>query len=639
MLAAAIFCMFVIVSMAPFSSSCASAVPVKELRIGFSGKVESLNPFLGLNEESLLFRSFVYDSLQSVDEDMNPIGNLATEWWIVPSSDPKLVLTGEPYGSVWQYNLTTNAVWHDGIPFTADDVVFTVNLNCENYNEMFMFQRSSYFMQYVEKVDNYSVRVHYYDRETGTPMVAAHGYMVDIPIMPKHLLEGMTPTDISFGWDGRFQDSSPPIVGTGPYMATSSVYEDWMAGDRLTLVRNPDYHFEDDRGLTACFDRVVMKFFDDPIGKMLSIENNELEIARLSPDEYRELEAKVGSGTQSDIVLYEASRCDGDALVASFCIGGNYWWGTNPNPMICDRIVRHAIELATDRDAVVDDGLLGYATRGSTLVSPTSPWHYELSPVEMAAHDPEAANELLENSGYVDTDEDGIREATATSYSVENSLAQVGEDLNITLVVAKNQAEMRIAEMLRSQWLEAGIRVLVKVIDETILPIMSGWGDYDVAISHRATAIDPTLPLIHCSCRLWDGWADSRWFNRSFEENLNYSVRAMGDQVRYDYVDECQRIHYGDKPQIVLAYPHCTYALRTDLYNQSVWGNWSAHPGLSLDNTWGAHPLLFQDLGGDENDPFPWFELALVAGLICAVAAVVVVLRLRYQKKPRPPAA
>jgi peptide/nickel transport system substrate-binding protein len=89
--------------------------------------IDSLNPFIGVNDNAYIFYGLVYDYLTSVDQDMNIKPNLALSWNIVPTSDPAMIQSGEPYGSVWQYNLTHDATWHDGEPFDADDVVFTTN--------------------------------------------------------------------------------------------------------------------------------------------------------------------------------------------------------------------------------------------------------------------------------------------------------------------------------------------------------------------------------------------------------------------------------------------------------------------------------------------------------------------------------
>ena len=105
------------------------------LRIGFMQKVDSLNPNIGLTDAAYVFYGLVYDAFHSVGNDLETVGNLANEWRVVPESDPELVASGEPEGSVWEFNITQNAKWHDGEPFTVDDAIFTINLNANNFNK------------------------------------------------------------------------------------------------------------------------------------------------------------------------------------------------------------------------------------------------------------------------------------------------------------------------------------------------------------------------------------------------------------------------------------------------------------------------------------------------------------------------
>jgi len=67
-------------------------------------------------------------------------------------------------------------------------------------------------------------------------------------------------------------------------------------------------------------------------------------------------------------------------------------------------------------------------------------------------------------------------------------------------------------------------------------------------------------------------------------------VSALDPVERKEYVDACQLTHYWDAPYIILAYPNQTYAWRTDTF--TGWGEWGL-PGRSLDNYWGANPVLF----------------------------------------------
>ena len=243
------------------------------LRIGLMTKVDSLNPNVGEIDSSYIYYGLVYDSIHVVDEDLNIVGNLCTDWYV----DEEY----EPYGSAWIMEFTENATWHDGERMTADDVVFTINLNCQNYVTMWAYQPYAYYMNYSEKIDDYTVRVHYFDRATGEPMPAAYARMICIPILPEHMLRDMTPTEISFDWEGVFEGSDPPIVGTGPFMATEDIYSEFLDGNMLTFVRNPAYHWQFDKegSPEIQFDRLEMHFFDDATAMALALENSNIDIA------------------------------------------------------------------------------------------------------------------------------------------------------------------------------------------------------------------------------------------------------------------------------------------------------------------------------------------------------------------------
>ncbi len=184
----------------------------KVLRIGFLQAVDNLNPFLGLNDAAYVFYGLVYDYVHSVDNDLNITSNLATNTRPVPVNDPEMA--GRPFGSIWEYDITTNAQWHDGEPFTVEDFIYNINLQSsdETYDLMWAFQPYSYFMEGVRAVDSDTVRVYFFDRETGNPKAAAYAYNIGIPMLPSHLLRDKTPSEVSFYWNGVFEGSSPPIV-------------------------------------------------------------------------------------------------------------------------------------------------------------------------------------------------------------------------------------------------------------------------------------------------------------------------------------------------------------------------------------------------------------------------------------------
>ncbi len=211
------------------------------LKIGFIDRIDSLNPLMGLTDSSFIFYGLVYDALQGAGNDLEATPNLATECWIVPETDSDVVLSGEPYGSVWQYNITQNAIWHDGTPFTAEDVAWNMNLHAQYYDTVWAFQPYSYFMDYAEVYDSDSVRIHFSDRESGDPIPVSYGYFLPIYMLPAHKLSEMSPAEVAFTWTGTF-DEDIPMIGTGPFMAGPDILDEYLSGSVVNLYKNPNHH-------------------------------------------------------------------------------------------------------------------------------------------------------------------------------------------------------------------------------------------------------------------------------------------------------------------------------------------------------------------------------------------------------------
>ena len=559
------------------------------LRIGVLHPMDSPNPKIGFDRTAHLFYSLVYDCLQSVDENLDVTPNLATSWYPVSPSDPELQQTGEPYGSVWQYNLTHNAFWHDGVPFTAADVVFTFNLDAWNYSSMWDSQPYSYFMKDAEMVDNYTLRVHFYERATGNSIPIAYANMLPIPILPKHKLENMDPFTIGFNWTGMFAGEEFPIVGTGPFTGTKDIRQDWITGDHMTLVKNTQYHAQKDRTLEIHFDKIRIYVYHDSTSMTYALMNRQLDIARFDGEGFAELERNVDNGTAKNIVTYSGLEPTQDFVYLSWLMNSQ-----GPNLARLDPTVRTALAMATNKSWIASSIYEGLAQEASTVTSPSNTqWHYEPNATERIRFDPDAARQMLESAGYVDTDDDGVRECTLTSYAVVNNLVAVDEHLSFKMAVFRNMVQYasEVGESIRDNWRDVGVEADPSVLDEAIFSPTYCPVDLDVALMTSSQDLDPNGILFAQSKRAWGGWSDSRYFSEQFEENYNLSVSAMSPDERKLYVDNCQRIHYLDIPYLNLVYTDQLFAWRND--SLVGWGYWDSDPGLSLDNIWGAPPLLF----------------------------------------------
>ncbi|MGQ9588232.1 MAG: ABC transporter substrate-binding protein [Thermoplasmata archaeon] len=603
------------------------------LRVGFMQTVDSLNPMIGLSDAAYVFYGLVYDALHAVGEDFETVGNLATDTRIVPATDPELITSGEPYGSVWEFDISLNTTWHDREPLSVEDVIYSINLNCEgdNYITMWAYQPYAYFMKYAKRVDDDTIRIHFYNRDTGESIPAAYPNLICIPILPKHMLEQMTAYDISFKWNGVFPGHDPPIVGTGPFKATKNIYQEWLDGNYLTLERNPDYHWKVEMGKVVQFDKLRMYFYDEASAMRLALENGELDLAQFPPHEFRSIENAVKAGTLRNVTTFAGLKCTQYWTE----IGINMNQGGGPNPSRVDPAIRKAMAMATNKTYIVERYYFGYAEEGSTLISPVNKeWHYEPTEAEKIKFDIEAAKDLLTNAGYIDTNGDRLREATSSSWAVREGLVAEGTPLKYEMMIRREYPEEKdIADYLDQQWREIGIDIEYRVMNEPALATEAYTYSYDTLIWYWSADPDPNFMLFCQSKKSWNGWSDNMYYNPDYEENYTKSVSALDPVERKMYTDNCQRISYEDAAYILLAYAYQTYAWRNDTFEN--WGDWAAHPARSFDAFWFGNPLFFdlKPLGAVEHEGPPVVLLAIGAGAVVAVVAAVVLLSRMRKKK------
>jgi peptide/nickel transport system substrate-binding protein len=596
--------------------------PVGMLTIGVMENIDSLSPFVGQSLTSMIVYGLLYDCLQGVGEGMDTEGNLATSWTIDGDY--------EPYGSAWQYNLTENARWHDGEPFDAYDVAFTLNLHAKDYSSVWSHRPYAYFINHTEVVDSSTVRVHFYGRITEESMPVAFADSLLIPIMPRHMLENMTATEIGFSWTGVFEGHDPPIVGTGPFMAAEDVFDEFNQGDGLTLVRNPDYHRAVDRGEEISFEKISIECFDDATALSLALEHGDVDVAAFPPSVFSTLSSKVESGQLELIHAFNGPSCAQRQLLLTFSMNVDMFGGV-PNPLICDPAIRKALSMATDKSLVIDEYYLGYADEGSSLIPPSSEeWHCEISsPLEF---DHVAAAELLEEHGYRYTAESpDVRVATSDSLSVAKGWVEENASLTFRIVLMPDEYDLKdVVESWVLDWSEIGVAIDLTSYPGPIIPLAPP--PSDLSVSKVATNHpDPNYVLYSQSSCAINGWNLCGYTNATYDQHYMGSVQQLDVELRRESVKECQRTHYIDAGAVVIAYPQQTYAWRTDSF--TGWGNWSENPGRSLDAFWGGNQLYF-DLECVTSSYDSGAVLSMIAVAGGAVAAIVVDATVARRPKP-----
>ena len=179
------------------------------LTIGIGAPVTSMDPHFFNASFNSAIASHIFDRLTERTADARLIPGLAESWRLVSDT-------------VWEFKLRAGVTWHDGKPFTADDVAFTIERAPNVPNAPGGFGIYLRAIQRVEILDPLTLRLH-----TERPHPAMPSDLSFIAIIARHAATGAATEDFNAG---------RAAIGTGPYRFVS-----FRAGDRIELVRNDAY--------------------------------------------------------------------------------------------------------------------------------------------------------------------------------------------------------------------------------------------------------------------------------------------------------------------------------------------------------------------------------------------------------------
>ncbi len=368
--------------------------------IGSIGEPKRLLPLLASDSASATIAGFIFNGLLKYDKDGNITGDLATNWEV------------EDGGKVITFHLRRGVKWQDGAPFTAWDVLFTLQ-KLRDPKVATPYSGDYLEVQKAKVIDDYTFRVYY-----AKPFAPALSSWT-MGIIPRHLLEHEDLNTTTF--------NRHPI-GTGPYRLVK-----WITGQELILEANPMY-FEG----RPCIDRIIYRIIPDSSTMFMELKANNLDYMGLTPFQYKR---------QTDSPFFAK-------YFRKFCYPsfGYTYLGYNLRlPMFKDPRVRRAITYAIDRKMIVDVVLLGL---GKVCTGPFPPSLWAYNPhVKPYPYDPQKARELLREAGWRDTDGDGI-------------LDKGGKPFQFTVLTNQgNLQRSAVAEIIQYQLAQVGIKVKIRILE------------------------------------------------------------------------------------------------------------------------------------------------------------------------------
>lgn len=453
------------------------------------GDASNLLPVLSSDSASSAINSLVYNGLLRYNGQLELEGELAQRWEV---SEDNRTLT---------FHLRRNVRWHDGTPFTADDVKFTYELYI---NPEIPTAYAEAFSQVtrVETPDPYTFIAHY-----DTPYAPALLSWATA-VHPRHLLEG---TDIL-----RSPMSRSP-VGTGPYR-----FAEWVSGEKIVLEANPDY-FEG----SPYIRRVVYRIIPDVSTQFLELQTGSLDFMGLTPLQF---------DRQTDTPAFRRNYNKYQYL--SF--GYTYLGYNLRRPMFADKRVRQALAYAIDKQELIDGVLLGY---GEVATGPYKPDTWVYNPgVRRYHYNPEKARQLLAEAGWQDTSDDGI-------------LSKDGQRLTFTIVTNQgNDLRIKTGEIIQRRFREIGVDVRLRVIEwATFLKDFINPGNFDATILGWSGGPEPDQYNIWHSSKTTPGQLNFIGFEHpEVDELLERGRRVFDQQQRKQYYDRFQEILAEEQPYTFL---------------------------------------------------------------------------------------
>ena len=496
----------------------ASASGEKVITAAISTAWDTMMPLNTTSNYTRMICDQIYDRLTQSKADGSIEGRLAESWTVNEDS------------SAVTFKLHENAVWSDGEPVTADDVVFSYQM----YSDPQVEAKSRYHLQYIAGVDDSgaelsedSIEVTADDTYTVTfnlkTSMYADTFLQDIDtvyIIPKHIFEGKTAEEIN----------APTLwanpVGSGPF-----IYDSEINGERMEFVKNPNYYLGAPK-----IDRLILRVTDSA-SMLAGLINGDLDM--------------IGYGS---ILIddWELAKQQENLVTESIPTTSYTTMIFNTAKPYMTQEVRQALSMAINRDVLIQAILQGEGEAVVTPISSVSPYYNENIEVW---YDPDKAKSMLEEAGFP-FDQTIVFYISSGSSATERTAALIAQDLQ-----------------------KIGVKVRIEQVDFATLMNNMLDGQHDLGLIGSGGTLDPSesREMIYPGssvnfCQLTD---------TELSDIIDEGNSKLTFEERKPYFDEYQEMIVERSPMAYLytkntltAYNKRVTGLNNADFNALNWSSW-----------------------------------------------------------------
>jgi peptide/nickel transport system substrate-binding protein len=481
---------------------------------GVAGAIHAVNPLLAAyNDADRDVCALVFDGLTRFNTQGQVEANLAQGWEV--SLD----------GLTYVFHLRTGLRWHDGTPFSADDVIFTVSLLQDpdypgppDIGALWRTVR-------VERGDARTVR--FILSEPYAPFLD----YTTIGILPSHLLQGVRAVDLPA------LDFNLSPVGTGPFQVQEIEIEDGEVSSIL-LQRNAQYH-----GPGPLLEHVRFRFYPSYHSALRAYQAGEVEgVSQVT------LENLAQAHEMEDLNLYSAQMSRYSLIFLNL--------GQREDlPFFQEREVRQALLYGLNRERIVEQLLDGQGILAhSPVVAGT--WAYD-EETPKYPYDPERARALLNEAGWV------LPSGPTARTKGERALA-------FTLLASTDPLQTAIAEQVAHEWNELGLQVTVVTSSPLDVRDALERRDFEAALEELDLTGDPDpYPLWH-QTQITAGQNYAGLDNRQMSEVIETARITVDPEQRAALYGQFQELFAEEVPAVLLYHPIYTYGVNRKIQGVQI---------------------------------------------------------------------
>ncbi len=450
-----------------------------------------VNPDTSSNLPDRQVGCIIYPGLVTVSPEYAPAPALAKSWSISPD------------GLTYTLNLVTTK-WHDGQPFTSEDVKYTIQEVSSKFSAIFSDAGKAIDRIETPAPDKVVITL----KQSYGPFMLALSCITGASPLPAHLFRGTDPL--------KNAATLTTPVGTGAFKL-----KEWKRGDYVKLERNSAYF---DAG-KPYLDEVIAKIIPQSSARLQALNAGEIDYLPTPPS--------------SDRAAIEANpklKTETSDIAPSFILA----LLNNSNKPLNDKRVRKALLVATDREYILKNASFNLGTVGVEPFPTNLGWlvNPEIDYSKTYAFDYAKANAMLDDAGF--------------------KRGADGKRFGLRIAVFANQYLdlQQTAVAMKSMWQNVGIDVTIEQLeDATLLKKVYSDRDYDIHLTPYTTYADPAFGIAraYVSATMGRPYGNPTGYStKEIDDLFEKGARATVRDERAKYYREVQALIAEEMPSLTL---------------------------------------------------------------------------------------